>query len=323
MLSYSIVVETENLANGDLRELLACLDSIRAQEVPVPPAAVLLVNSGQVSAAVIEDLRRRDSGLTVHTVPTPLHYYAAKLEGARIATTDVVVFADTDLHYEKDWLAALLAPFTDPDVAFVTGETRVAIAGPYTFSVATSWLFARRFGHSLAPSLSANNCAVRRDVLLAHPFPHELPLYRAQITVHGRILHQRGFVIRRVAARGWHGEPDGVREWALRYLVSGADTVLAGTWEVRDDGTLSRRNTAWTRARGWAVAVARKLASSVVRTVQAWQEQPATLLYAPLALPISALGLALFVAGGFSAVCGSSAARRAMQGFDLSAGGVR
>lgn len=271
----------------------------------------------------MDELRRHDSGLTIHTVSSPMHYYEAKLEGARLATSDLVVFADADLRYEQGWLAALLAPFSDPETAFVTGETRIAIGGPYTFSVATTWLFARHYGAAPAPSLSANNCAVRRDVLLANPIPHDLPLYRAQITVHGRMLRQRGFTLRRVTARGWHGPPDGAREWALRYLVSGADTVLAGTWQVREDGTLTSRNTTWTRVWTWTVAVTRKLVSSVVRTAQAWQERPATLAYAPVSLAVSVAGLALFIAGGFTAVCGSHVVRRRMEAFDVRAGGVR
>ena len=323
MLPYAVVVETENLANGDLSDLEACLDSIRAQQVPVPPTAVIVVNSGQVAPALLDDLQRRYDGLVVHSTPHPLHYYDAKLEGARVTPTDVVVFADTDLQYEQGWLSALLAPFADPEVAFVTGETRVAITGAYTFSVATTWLFPRRYGSALAPSLIANNCAVRRDALLAHPFPGGLPLYRTQVTLHGRQMRQRGLRIRRVAARGWHAPPDGAREWALRYLVSGADSVLAGTWDVLDDGSLRRRNTLTTRSRAWVVGVARKLSSSAVRTLQAWRERPFTAVYAPLALPLSCVSVALFIVGGASAVCGSGAAHAWMQAFETDAGGVR
>ena len=57
MLTYSVVVETENLANGELCDLEACLDSILAQRVPVPPAALVVVNSGQVAPALLDDLR--------------------------------------------------------------------------------------------------------------------------------------------------------------------------------------------------------------------------------------------------------------------------
>ena len=323
MPPYSVVVETENLANGDLSDLEACLDSIRTQAVPVPPAALIVVNSGQVASALLDDLKRRYDGLVVHTTPQALHYYDAKLEGARITPTDVVVFADADLKYEPGWLAALLAPFDDPAVDFVTGETRVAVHGPYTFSVATTWLFPRRYDGRLAPSLIANNCAVRREALLAHPFPQGLPLYRAQITVHGRQLQRRGQTVHRVRARGWHAPPDGVREWALRYLVSGADAVMAGTWDVMNDGALQRHNTALRRVRAWTNGVARKLSSSAVRTVQAWRERPFTVVYAPLSLPLSCVSVALFIVGGASAVCGSGAAHAWMQAFEADAGGVR
>jgi hypothetical protein len=323
VLSYTVVIETENLANGDLSDLEACLDSIRAQHVSMPPAALLVINSGQVAATILDEVVRRYDSLTVHTSPTSLHYYDAKLAGARLASTDIVVFADSDLRYEQGWLAALLAPFAEPDVDFVTGETRVAITGPYTFSVATTWLFPRRYDAGPAPSLIANNCAVRREALLAHPFPQELPLYRTSITLHGRQLRQRDITIRRVPALGWHAPPHGAREWALRYLVSGADSVLAGTWDVGAGGALRRVDTTGRRARAWATSVARKLLSSVVRTQQAWAERPFTLFYAPVSLPLSLLALALFAGGGFSAVCGSRAAHERMHAFEVGAGGVR
>ena len=321
--NYSIVIETENLANGDLSDLEACLDSIRSQQVSPPPSALIIVNSGQVAPAILDALCWRYPDVTVHTSAAPLDYYEAKLAGLRQTTTDVVVFADSDLQYEPGWLATLLAPFANPDVAFVTGETRVAISGPYTFSVATTWLFPRRYATSAAPSLIANNCAVRRDSLLAHPFPIGLRLYRAQIRLHGRQLQRRGVVINRVPARGWHAPPAGPREWALRYLVSGADGVLAGGWEVGPDGSLREDDTIARRGRTWLVSLARKLTSSAARTLQAWGERPSTIFYAPLALPLSLAALTLFAVGGLSAVFGSRAAHDRMHAFEVGAGGVR
>lgn len=321
--SYSIVVETENLANGDLSDLEACLDSIRSQQVSLRPAALIIVNSGQVAPAILDDLSRRYADLTIHTSATPLDYYEAKLAGLRQATTDVVVFADSDLRYEPGWLSTLLAPFGDPNVSFVTGETRIEISGPYTFSVATTWLFPRRYGTGPAPSLIANNCAVRRDALVAHPFPVGLRLYRAQVRLHGRQLQRRGIAITRVRARGWHAPPAGAGEWALRYLVSGADGVMAGSWDVGADGSLRLHDTAVRRGRAWLTSVVRKLTSSVVRTLQAWWERPSTVVYAPVALPLSVVALTLFVLGGLGAVFGSRTAHNRMHAFEVGAGGVR
>lgn len=93
--SFSIVVETENLANGDLAELRAYLDLLAAQGLDARrPNEVIIVESGQVASPVLDAVRAMYPWLTVHVSPVPLHYYAAKLEGTRLAMGEVVVFAD-------------------------------------------------------------------------------------------------------------------------------------------------------------------------------------------------------------------------------------
>jgi glycosyltransferase involved in cell wall biosynthesis len=140
--TFSIVVETENLANGELSDLESCLASIVAQDLQTHrPNEVILVDSGQIDAGILDDIRARYPWIRVHVSSTPLHYYDAKMLGAQLATGELIAFADSDMVYEKGWLRGQLALFERQEVDFVSGETRVEISGPYTFSVATTWLF--------------------------------------------------------------------------------------------------------------------------------------------------------------------------------------
>jgi glycosyltransferase involved in cell wall biosynthesis len=322
--TFSIVIETENLANGDLAELERCLDSLAAQGLDrLRPNEVIIVESGQVARGVLETVRMRYPWLSVHFSSRPMHYYEAKMEGARTATGELIVLADADVRYEPGWLASLLAPFEQAGTSFVSGETRIDITGPYTFSVATTWLFPRRYAPGDAASLIGNNAAVRRDALLDCPIPVQLPLYRAQIVLHGRMIKARGLRISRVRARGLHAPPAEIREWALRYAISGADSVKGATFHVSEDGRIEERSSLRIRLGAWLRLSARKGASSIVRTVQALAERPARIMYLPVALPISVAAFALFVAGGFSAVLGSDLAHRRMNAFESAAGGIK
>jgi glycosyltransferase involved in cell wall biosynthesis len=278
--TFSIVIETENLANAELSDLEACLDSIAAQPLDRRrPNEVIIVESGQMAHSVLDDVRAKYPWLTVHISPRPLHYYEAKLAGVRLATGEVVVFADSDLVYEAGWLEALLEPFGRSDTSFVSGETRVDITGLYTFSVATTWLFPRRYASNTATSLIANNAAVRRSALLACPFPIGLPLFRAQIVLHGRVLRAREMGILNVRARGVHAPPAGAEEWALRYAIAGADAVRAGTYVLDDGGNVVQQSTMGRRAAAWLRTSVRKVVSSFVRTTQALVEAPGRVVY--------------------------------------------
>jgi glycosyltransferase involved in cell wall biosynthesis len=321
--TFSIVVETENLANGELADLEACLSSIEAQDLERHrPNEVLLVDGGRIDPGILDRIREKYSWIRIHVSSTPLHYYEAKMLGTRLATGDLVVFADSDMVYARGWLEALLKPFERVGVDFTSGETRIAIRGPYSFSVATTWLFPLTYSRTEATSFIANNAAVRRSALLATPFPTELPLYRAQIVLHGETLRREGHTIVNVPARGFHSPPAGAHEWILRFAISGADSVRAATYEVGERAIIRQRSTAVRRLGAWGRTCGRKMGSSLLRTIQAVVERPARMLYLPVALPLSCAALLLFAGGGLTAVLGSEMTYRRMRAFEAAAGGV-
>ena len=322
--TFSLIIETENLANGASSDLERCLSSIAAQDFGVHHAdRVILVDTGQVDPATVEGIRSKYPWVHVHVAPGPLHYYEAKLAGARLVTSDVIVFADADMVYERDWLGALLKPFERADVEFVSGETRIEIRGPYTFSVATTWLFPVQYSAPDAPSLFANNAAVRRPALLNSPFPSAGPLFRAQVVLHGTTLRRKGRTILNAPARGFHAPPAGLREWALRFAVAGADCVLMSTYDVDADGRVVHHSTAGRRLVGLWRSCARKVGSAGLRTIQALWQRPSRFLFLPAALPISCAALLLFVGGGLTAVLESQIVYRRMRAFEAAATGAR
>jgi glycosyltransferase involved in cell wall biosynthesis len=321
--TFSIVIETENLAKGDLTNLEACLASMASQDLDVHLANdVVLIDSGHVPSGVLDSVRAKYPWIQVHVSTRPLHYYAAKMLGARLVTGEVVVFADSDMVYARGWLDAQLRPFERPDVSFTSGETYVDIRGPYTFSLATTWIFPVKYDRKAPPSLNANNAAARRSALLAIPFPTGLPLYRAQVVLHGASLRQQGKTIVQVAARGTHAPPASALGWALRFAVLGADSVLASCYVIDQSGAISYSPTFDRKLRGWLRSFARKAGASVLRTAQALSDRPARAVLLPLSLPISLAALLMFVAGGLTAVLGLQAVYRWMRAFEAAAGSV-
>ena len=317
MQSFSIVLETENLAKGEVTDLDACLASLDAQALDVRRAnEVLLVDCGQVAAPTLEALRAKYPWIRVHIAPELLHYYEVKMLGAGLVTGEVLVLADSDLVYDPGWLQAHVAAFDDPGIAFTSGETRIAIRGPYTFSLATTLFFPIRYRGATAPSLIGNNAAARRTALLARPFPYSLPLYRAQSALHGASLRDHRLSIAQVAARGTHAPLESPGAWALRYAISGADSVAAACYDVTPDGGFVYRGSIGRRLRSFGRVLVRKIGSSVVRSVDACVEAPTRIVYLPIALVISAGALLLFTAGAVTSMVGSRAVSRWIRAFE-------
>lgn len=227
--SFSLVLETENLANADLDGLAQSLASLGLQDLPLTAAnEVLMVDSGSTPAQLLKQLCDRYPWLTVHQAPPTMGYYKAKMLGAALATGKVVVYCDSDCTYESGWLRSLLLPFTqDHDVQLVAGETTTRGAGFYGTAMALTYIFPQYSGErSLAPTTQyfLNNVAFRREFLLENPIPDVLPLYRGNCVIHAKRLQQHGYTIwRQPQARATHAPPSNLSHFFWRFLLIGHD----------------------------------------------------------------------------------------------------
>ncbi len=227
--TFSIVLETENLAQADLAGLFHSLASL-AEQTPSPAQAneVLLIDGGNAPPAVLAQLCDRYPWLHVHSVPAGIEYYGAKMSGARACTGEIVVYYDSDCIYASDWLNQILASFlVSPEIQVVAGETRTHGVGVYGTAMAIAYIFPQYSGQtSLQPSTQyfLNNVAFRRDFLLAHPIPLQLPLYRGNCVVHAQSLVESGHRIwRQPLAQATHAPPNGLRHFFWRFLLIGHD----------------------------------------------------------------------------------------------------
>jgi len=227
--TFSIVLETENLANADLAGLTNSLASLVNQDVsPTQANEVVLIDSGDAPIELLQQLCDRYPWIKVHSAPPATGYYKAKMLGASLATGEVVVYADSDCVYEPHWLRTLLETFThNSQIQIVAGETTTRGSGPYGTAMAIAYIFPQYSGKTQLTSTSQyflNNVAFRREFLLQNPIPAELPLYRGNCVVHVEHLKRDGHTIwLNPNARATHAPPDGLSHFFWRFLLIGHD----------------------------------------------------------------------------------------------------
>jgi glycosyltransferase involved in cell wall biosynthesis len=291
--SFSIVVETENLAITDIAGLEESLDSLAAQRPPPAQAnEVIVIESGDVPTAVLDRLTAKYPWIRIVRSEGDLSYEGAKVEGARRATGEIVLYADSDCVYEPGWIRGLLAPFAAySDLCVLAGETAIRGDGPYALAVALTFFFDGHSGRKdlyQKPTYYFNNVAFRRRFLLENPPRVDAASYRGGIVLHIAELCKNGCAIWwQPRARAHHAPPKGLATWFWRYLLIGSDNVLIRRAMMDRWQTTKRplRVSRWTKLN-------RRLEANILR-------KPIAALYLPLALPIAVVSTALVYAGDY------------------------
>lgn len=301
--SFSIVLETENLANANLMGLLQALASLADQD-PSPTKAneVLLIDSGDTPADLLEQLCQQYPWITVLQAPVGTGYYEAKMLGAEQSTGEIIVYYDSDCIYEPTWLRIILTPFQQPEVQVVAGETMTRGVGPYGTAMSLTYIFPQFSNQkTLRPTSQyfLNNVAFRRSMLLQHPIPTELPLYRGHCVIHAHNLQQAGYTIwQHPQARTTHAPPNGLSHWFWRFLLIGHDyywqkRLLKKSRPQRNKKRLPAQKTGADPMAG----LKGKLQVLDDRVGQMIRNNPRHLMFIPLAIPIVLASLLLIWIG--------------------------
>lgn len=294
--SFSIVLETENLANADIAGLVRSLECLAAQD-PSPMTAneVILIDSGDTPAPVLNQLREQYGWIKLHVAPSQTGYYESKMIGAAIATGEIVVYYDSDCLYDPHWLRAILTPFAQRrDVQIVAGETTTRGVGVYETAMALTYIFPQYSGRSeLTPikQYFLNNVAFRRSLLLKYPIPTDLPLYRGNCMIHAhQLATAKETIWQQPIARALHASPNGLHHFFWRFLLLGYDYY----WQKKLlPAQASRNATAETTMSG----IGGKLGVFGDRVSKMMRHDRRHLLYLPLALPIALLSALLIYVG--------------------------
>ena len=304
--SFSVVIESENLAVEDSEALLAALGSLANQTLPIELAnELILVNSGRIPADIEAVIRTRYPRLRIENIDGERTYYEAKQDPVALTTGEVVVFCDCDCRYSSGWLEAILAPYMDPNLGaeVVTGETSVFLTGFQSYFVALAWCFPlqsdatrpyRTFGYA------ANNVSFRRTLLERAPLPVHLRLYRGNCSLHARQLTSNGVSIWKApAARALHPTLPPSHVPARFFMWGHHEARVCIERHAGRRGTLSR--IAATASAIVSILV-RRAAMPFIRWPRLLRQRPGSLVYAPFLLGYIAVAQLLFLLGVLATV---------------------
>jgi len=233
--TFSINIETANLADTSPERFSRVLKSLGDQDYPVANAEqVVVADTGRWPAEQLREMCRPYPWITIVPVQPGAGYTDCKMQSVPHMTGDVLMFCDADVIYEPQWLRLMLATFRDhPEIKVLAGDTgvdeAVRVSGVYGLAMAIAFLFPPfSEKREVGPKnyYEGNNVAFRRDLLLRYPAPTSLPVKRANLFIHNNLLKRKGFKIwHQPGARGHHPLPKGFVSWVSEFWNMGRDSA--------------------------------------------------------------------------------------------------
>lgn len=231
----SIVIEWENVLLSGESRADRMLERVIEQANRLPSCRELVISATneQPMLTARPPSLRNDIGWRLLVNPQS-HYYELKNLGACEAQGDVVVFVDSDVIPEHDWLEELVAPFRDTDTLVSCGRAYIEPIGVYNKAFALFWFFPVRQIHTANTTdwrhthhFFANNIAFRKCIAIDHPFPADDASSRGACLELADSLQQAGInIVLNTRAQVAHPPPQPGEHFTMRALAQGRDRYL-------------------------------------------------------------------------------------------------
>lgn len=239
----SIIVEWENALLSEARRSEAMLAALRRQVEEISPRPggidfelLLVFDEAEFDRTALTALFTRCLGepgpvLQWRLLPAPDQgYYQNKNHGAGQASGATIVFLDSDVIPEPNWLKRILGTLEQPAVQVATGNAYIEPTDLVARSFALSWFFPLRCDDGPpreTGSFFANNLAMQRAFCLEHPFPVLEGSTRGSCVVLAAQLAEESVPIHFIpTARVSHPPPNGFAHISKRALAHGRDRVV-------------------------------------------------------------------------------------------------
>jgi hypothetical protein len=299
--SFSIIIESENLAVEDSVVLFSALDTLCNQTVSMSDAnEAFLVNSGKIPPTVEARIKAEYPSLRIHMIDAESTYYEAKQNTVALTTGEVIVFCDCDCRYSPEWLESLITPYADSlvNAEIVTGETSIELKGFHSYFIALAWCFPMQSHRKLpyqSNGYAANNISFRRTLLDKNPMPTDLQIYRGNCSLHARHLIDQGVDIWKAPrARAFHPTLRPAHAPARFFMWGHHETrVCMAKYRGLKNPILRASNVFVAIAR----VTARRMAMPFIRWPSLLRQRPASAFYIPPLLCYVAVANILFVLG--------------------------
>jgi glycosyltransferase involved in cell wall biosynthesis len=239
--SVSIIIEWENALLSESSRTKEMLVRLARQITELAPRladgieVLILFDPKRIDLKLIESCiagaHWPEPGLVRLLPAEDLRYYEFKNFGAHHASRELIVFLDSDVIPEDEWLAAMVQPFEDPDIQVVGGNTYLDVeSGRFIDrAFAAFWFFPLRSvqsGLEPADGFFANSLAVRRAIFKKTSFPSG-ETFRGQCCLMADSLREWGIAIhQQKAARASHPAPNGLGHFFVRGICEGYDAYV-------------------------------------------------------------------------------------------------
>jgi glycosyltransferase involved in cell wall biosynthesis len=179
----SIVVEAYNEEYNGLAPVGEAMDALRSQDFPLEQAELILIGSADEMEHWRANYAEWPPFGEIRMIAAEFqdaHYWQLKNQGAQAARADIVAFIDCDGRPAARWLSSAVRALQEgADASVGPSQYRTAKLhpdSPWMLAAALpSWSFQLARTSSprnlQAASLFGHNLAIRRDLLLKHPFP--------------------------------------------------------------------------------------------------------------------------------------------------------
>ncbi|HZP83717.1 MAG TPA: glycosyltransferase [Chthonomonadaceae bacterium] len=202
-------------------------------QICAPLHVIILYPEGETEADTLtallsETIRPDDPAICLRLLPVSgQHYYQIKNTGAQVAESDLLIFLDSDVIPEENWLVNLLSAFADPQVQVVGSNVYMDTSTLYARAFALGWFFElRRPDGPLQTrrSFYANSVAFRKPLFVRYGFPTIEGTSRGSCRALGQKLTEEGIpIFYSPSAHINHPAPNGWGHFFLRGIAEGRD----------------------------------------------------------------------------------------------------
>lgn len=239
----SIVLEWENVLSGGEPRAEAMLRQLNAQAQEIcnqaDPCIELIsvfdptaIDADHLHALVEERLESTGHIARTYVAAEGEDYYGMKNVGARRASAPLIMFLDSDVVPESNWLAPLINTCdSNPAAGVVASSVYLETGNLMQATLALIWVFhPRHIGEGVLSlrEMRTNSTVFRREIAIAHPFKKVPGTARSSCALLTEELLEAGVsIVRSMGSRLEHPAPNGVSFFS-RAIARGRDAVVAG-----------------------------------------------------------------------------------------------
>ncbi len=206
----SVIIPAYNAA----QTIGLCLDALAAQTLPRDEYEVIVVDDG--SADATRELAAARGARVISQ--SNAGAAAARNLGARHARGEIVLFCDADSVPDARWLAAMIEPFGDANIAGASGEKKTHQTNWMAQFVQAEYdyRYERIASHRRIDFVDSSTAAYRREIFLANG-GFDTTLLDAEDTELSYRLSERGHaMVLAPDAIVWHTHPEALVEYLTR-----------------------------------------------------------------------------------------------------------